>query len=61
MIRKAVLTTASHHGATGIIAAGIGSAIVSGWMGGADLRKALGEYAHALPAWAVREVALRKS
>lgn len=59
IITNAIQKAAQKHGTTQIIVAGIGSGIVSAWINGIDLAEALGEFAHALPAWAVREVASR--
>jgi hypothetical protein len=46
-------------GASSAIVAGTGAALFAGECGGTDLAKALGPAAAALPAYAVREVALR--
>jgi hypothetical protein len=42
-----------------VLAAGIGSGLIRRNFGGIDLQKELGRYADALPAYAVREVAIR--
>jgi probable H4MPT-linked C1 transfer pathway protein len=47
------------HHSMQIIVAGIGSALVSRWLGGVDLSDIFGPYADALPAWAVKKVAER--
>lgn len=46
-------------GVSGTVCAGIGGPLVAGLAGGTDLREVLGKAADALPACAVREVALR--
>ncbi len=60
---KIITTTISeikkrHHLST-VLCAGIGSSILASWTGGRDLAQELGEMADALPAFAVREVAVR--
>lgn len=59
LVTHAVNDAKTRHGCDTILVAGIGSSIVSGWFDGIDLGKEMGAYAHALPAWAVREVAIR--
>lgn len=49
----------SVHGPGRVITAGIGSALFAWELGGTDLARTLGPFADALPAFAVREVALR--
>lgn len=49
----------SVHGPGRVITAGIGSALFAWELGGTDLARTLGPYADALPAFAVREVAIR--
>ena len=49
----------SAHGPGRVVTAGIGSALFAWELGGTDLAQTLGTYAGALPAFAVREVALR--
>jgi uncharacterized hydantoinase/oxoprolinase family protein len=46
-------------GTTDVVTAGIGSALFAQELGAIDLSEELGEAADALPAFAVREVALR--
>jgi probable H4MPT-linked C1 transfer pathway protein len=48
------------HGTGEILCAGIGGALISRILGGRDLSRELGTGAGALPAFAVREVALRR-
>ncbi len=62
--QKSVICTAVEsirlgHGTGEIICAGIGAGLISRVLGGRDLTRELGEAADALPAYAVREVALR--
>lgn len=59
MIRDAVARTKKESGASSVIVAGIGAAIFARECGGTDLNAALGPAADALPAYAVREVAVR--
>ncbi len=62
--REIVCTTvrrvAEETGASSVIVAGMGAALFARECGGVDLTRALGPAADALPAYAVREVALRK-
>ena len=61
--RKLILTRtaymASVSGASRVIVAGIGAPLFAKELGGLDLTEALGPVADALPAYAVREIALR--
>ncbi|HWQ66986.1 MAG TPA: hydantoinase/oxoprolinase family protein [Methanospirillum sp.] len=60
MIYEAVRTISERHQSLSIITSGIGSAIAARWLHGVDLETTdLGRYADALPAWSVREIALR--
>ncbi len=59
-IRRKVRAVMDSSGASRIITAGIGSAYLANELGGTDLSRDLGPEAEALPAVAVREVALRK-
>lgn len=59
IIRDAVSRVAQESSATGIIVAGIGADIFSRECGGINLMRELGPAADALPAHAIREVALR--
>ena len=56
-----VARIAKESGARKIIVGGIGSHLFSRELGAIDLNQVLGEYADTLPAYAVREVALRDS
>lgn len=62
-IRQGILAAGGvleEHGETGpVLYAGTGSRLLLGQWGGVDLARVLGDYADALPAYAVREVALR--
>lgn len=60
MITEAVNRIVSKHKAAGIVVAGIGSGIVTGWVNGTDLTGTIGRYTEALPAYAVREVLVRR-
>jgi probable H4MPT-linked C1 transfer pathway protein len=60
LITEAVRNVRNRHQTTGCICAGSGSAILTQWISGLDLKQKLGEYADALPAYAVREVLRRK-
>lgn len=60
MICRAVAGAVTGSGATGIVTAGIGAAHFAAILGGTDLSLSLGPAADALPAFAVREVALRE-
>jgi probable H4MPT-linked C1 transfer pathway protein len=59
LIREAVSRVKKNSGARGIVCAGIGGKIFAPLLGGLDLTRELGPVADALPAHAVREVALR--
>jgi probable H4MPT-linked C1 transfer pathway protein len=60
LILDKVRKVAAAAGATGIVTAGIGAALFAEELGGTDLSRELGPVADALPAFAVREVALRR-
>jgi len=59
MIRTAVARVKEESGASSVIVAGIGAGIFAEECGGTDLNAALGASADALPAYAVRGVAVR--
>lgn len=59
LIRNAVDTVSGRSGAREILVAGIGSGLFARELGGIDLAKELGAAADALPAFAVREIAVR--
>lgn len=59
MIRDAVARAKKESGASSVIVAGIGAAIFARECSGTDLNAALGPAADALPAYAVRGVAVR--
>ncbi len=59
MQRNQIERSLASFGNNRILAAGIGSRLVHRTFGGIDLFSRLGRYADALPAYAVREVALR--
>lgn len=59
LIRTAADSLRHRYGTVEIICAGIGSSLVSRILGGRDLSREVGGAADALPAYAVREVALR--
>jgi (4-(4-[2-(gamma-L-glutamylamino)ethyl]phenoxymethyl)furan-2-yl)methanamine synthase len=59
MIRTAVARAQEESGASSVIVAGIGAGIFAKECGGTDLNAVLGPAAGALPAYAVREVAVR--
>jgi len=59
IVRNAVARAKKESGASSVIVAGIGAAIFARECGGTDLTSALGPAADALPAYAVRGVALR--
>lgn len=58
-ISLAIRKVQSMYRCSGIITAGIGSRFLSQQVGGEDLRVQMGDLSHAMPAWAVREAALR--
>ena len=58
-VSMAAREASRRHHTSRIVTAGIGSGIVADWLDGIDLSEELGDYAHALPAWAAREVAAR--
>jgi len=58
-ISNAVTACVADSSAKGIIVAGIGAPLYSRELGGANLNRDLGPVADALPAFAVREIALR--
>ena len=60
LLCTAVDTIRRTHGTGEILCAGVGAALLSGILGGRDLTRELGSGAGALPAFAVREVALRR-
>lgn len=59
IIRRAVVQAVTGSGATCILTAGIGARLFAAVLGGTDLSISLGPAADALPAFAVREVAIR--
>ncbi|OPY38294.1 MAG: Hydantoinase/oxoprolinase [Methanoregula sp. PtaU1.Bin051] len=61
LICNHVESVAGAAGASSVITAGIGSALVARELGGTDLARELGPVSDALPAYAVREVALRRN
>ena len=58
-VRAAVDRVAAECGAGHVMVAGIGSSLLARELGGVDLARQLGAVSDALPAWAVKEVALR--
>ncbi len=58
-IRERVERVRQECGADAVVAAGIGSSLLAGELGGIDLRKEIGSLSDALPAYAVLEVARR--
>ena len=60
IITRAVARVMAESGASSVITAGIGSAILARELAGTDLAREIGPAAAALPAYAVREVALRE-
>ncbi|PKL59355.1 MAG: H4MPT-linked C1 transfer pathway protein [Methanomicrobiales archaeon HGW-Methanomicrobiales-4] len=56
LITTAIRKVAGQNSTENTIVAGIGSGIVSRWIGGVSLTESLGEYADALPAYAVRKI-----
>jgi probable H4MPT-linked C1 transfer pathway protein len=59
MVSDAVLDCATSCSSDSIIVAGIGASLFERELGGVDLTQELGEAADALPAFAVKEIALR--
>lgn len=59
VIRTEVERVADASGADEVLTAGIGASLAADMLGGTSLEEELGDRADALPAWAVREVALR--
>ena len=59
LIQSQVRNVSERHGISTILTAGIGSSLVATWINGIDLEEEIRAYADALPAFAVREVALR--
>jgi hypothetical protein len=59
IVCRAVLRVQKESGASSVIVAGLGAALFARELDGTDLNRALGPVADALPAFAVREVALR--
>jgi uncharacterized hydantoinase/oxoprolinase family protein len=60
-IRSAIEQVKAETGAGGIVTAGAGSGILARELGGKDLADDIGRFAEILPAYAVREVALRRA
>lgn len=60
LIRDAVRRVMVSSGASSVITAGTGSSLLARELGGTDLAEDLGPAAAALPAFAVREIALRE-
>jgi len=60
LIGETVARVKQESGASSVIVAGIGAGLFTRECGGTDLTQALGPTADALPAYAVRELALRK-
>ena len=60
LISDAVGNVMEKFGCSTIITSGIGSGLLKSWFRGEDLKVCMGEYSDAMPAWAVREAALRK-
>jgi hypothetical protein len=60
-VRAAVDRVAAESGAAGLAIAGIGSSLFARELGGLDLARELGAVSDALPAYAVKEVALRSA
>lgn len=58
-IRAAVDRVTAECGAEHVMVAGIGSSLLARELGGVDLARQMGAVSDALPAWAVKEVALR--
>ena len=58
-VLTSVATVASESGASSIIIAGMGARLFAKEAGGLDLTEELGDVADALPAFAVREIAIR--
>jgi (4-(4-[2-(gamma-L-glutamylamino)ethyl]phenoxymethyl)furan-2-yl)methanamine synthase len=58
-VRAAVDRVAAECSAGHVMVAGIGSSLLARELGGVDLARQLGAVSDALPAWAVKEVALR--
>jgi len=61
LIARAVEHAVSRSGAGRLITAGIGADLFARELGGVTLEEEIGEFSDALPAYAVREVALRQS
>lgn len=59
VIRTEVERVADASGADEVLTAGIGASLAAEMLGGTSLEEELGDLVDALPAWAVREVALR--
>lgn len=60
-IRAAADRVARESGAEGLVMAGIGSSLLARELGGRDLAREMGAVSDALPAFAVKEVALRRA
>jgi uncharacterized hydantoinase/oxoprolinase family protein len=58
-VRAAVDRVITETGAEHVVIAGIGSSLFARELGGVDLAKQIGAVSDALPAYAVKEVALR--
>jgi len=61
LLKNTIEEVMSGSGATGVITAGVGSRLMAGVTGGTDISGRLGPFSDALPAFAVREVALRNA
>lgn len=61
LICRAVRKAVAASGSSSVVTAGIGGRLLSGLLYGTDLSKSLGPAADALPAFAVREIALREN
>lgn len=61
LLKNTIEEVMAETGATEIITAGIGSRLLARVCGGTDISERLGSFSDALPAFAVREVALRNA
>ncbi|KQC08321.1 MAG: H4MPT-linked C1 transfer pathway protein [Methanolinea sp. SDB] len=61
LLKNTIEEVMAETGATEIITAGIGSRLLARVCGGTDISESLGSFSDALPAFAVREVALRNA
>lgn len=59
LIKGAVHFVMDQYNCKKVITCGIGSGMLSTWLDAVDLNKEMGEFSDAMPAWAVREAALR--